>query len=1165
MWKLTELPPPPGWSVYTGGDTWPGVIGGPDYRLNIEPALPPGKYRLQVRTLNVPGLEVTLGDSAKREVPLERNAFSAPVEIELLKPAGVLALRVVIPAGVEANPILQAVFITSDPREKIGKDDALTLAADAVATAHPAIPAPPVLTGNYLENASFEVGRGHGWGKFQNDQLDDSSAVDGRWSLRLPVVPLHIGSDVGWVFQVEKLETKFYRLPPGKYTVSGWLKADRACKTRGSLSLVGHPEKPTQTGPGLTLGTPIEFTTEWKRIAFTVDLPEVPGNFWSLQMAAQWRAIDYGFKFDTPLEELLKAESKDIPKTIWADAFQVERAPSASDYRARAGVEVGVRCDQPGHILYDTEPLEVELLVSNPLKRAGDFEVAWRVEDFRDQAVREDRLKIALKGETHLRRTIELPKLRGVFRLLVTGEADKTSVEELVYSVLPPNSHLHEFWAAGHTGSDTGFDARSLAVLKRANCNWMIHKTIGRMEHVQPRLGEFRWMDAEVQRAVEAKMMILGQVFINDAPAYILPYLPRAGRAPQTQPWDAERKKNFMAIWRAYVAAVVSHYKATIRHWEVTNEPYFNVTPEEHAEILHAASEAIREVDPGIHIIGFCSANMPQYFPAAVRAADPASYDGISGHFYEAVPQHLRFLASTLRKHGKIGWQTEAGPTFPSFYTTLPTLQQLTNAQHHANPSSVTYREKQTLIALQNELRCYGIGGIDHYFHYFSRFGNAWPSETTRRPGGGKEDVEYDGSLRPYAVARSIAAHLLDGAKWHAEWRGDPRVTLCLFGKGDAETVGFAWSNDGQLLRLAPGEPQRWRITDWLGNASDQIKSASSFAIDQFPRYFSVDAAPPQVMKLLDAATVSGLLQIDARVAAQSQESDGRPGLRLLLRNESHEPLAPALIFGGILGGNVGSIESLANLRLEPRETRLLSLPLRSIPSTRSLVISARVGDAQLQFPFDFAIGEAARVTGAEALETAPRHGFNFDLVRSGAGNRMSAADFEPSFQAGYDTAQLHLAAIVRDDALSPAKGTVAAERNDQIHFQIAAESDARRNSKAERERFARTRSEDDFTIVIAPTSDTTAIAEVRRRNAPPEPLSGARIVRSGDGYRLAVAVPWAAIGMRSPEPGDSCVFNVIAFDADGVNEDHKTEWPWAGGSEFEAGNPAGWGELIFR
>jgi hypothetical protein len=209
VWRLAELPPQDGWGPYRGGDTWPGVLGGKkEFRLTLDRPLPPGRYRIQVRTLNVPALEVGIAGQ-KLPVKLVRNAFSAPLDGETKAMAAALTLY--------GEGILQAVFITSDLTQEIGPGDVARRITPAAAPVKVRLPAP--VRGNYLENSSFEVGPGHGWGKFWNDHLDDSSAADGRWSLRLPVVPHFVGGDVGWTFRLNGaagLESKFYRLPPGK-------------------------------------------------------------------------------------------------------------------------------------------------------------------------------------------------------------------------------------------------------------------------------------------------------------------------------------------------------------------------------------------------------------------------------------------------------------------------------------------------------------------------------------------------------------------------------------------------------------------------------------------------------------------------------------------------------------------------------------------------------------------------------------------------------------------------------------------------------------------------------------------------------------------------------------------------------------------------------------
>src|SRR5262249_44704751 len=49
-------------------------------RLPLDPPLPPGRYRIQVRTLNVPSLEVGLA-GRRYPVKLVRNAFSTPLDV----------------------------------------------------------------------------------------------------------------------------------------------------------------------------------------------------------------------------------------------------------------------------------------------------------------------------------------------------------------------------------------------------------------------------------------------------------------------------------------------------------------------------------------------------------------------------------------------------------------------------------------------------------------------------------------------------------------------------------------------------------------------------------------------------------------------------------------------------------------------------------------------------------------------------------------------------------------------------------------------------------------------------------------------------------------------------------------------------------------------------
>ena len=935
MYRLGHRTVPAGWKLYRGHDTWPGVVGRGNYRLGLDPPLQPGKYRVQVRTLNVPGLALQV-EGREYTVPLVRGHFSGPVDLALKKPVGELTLSVRHSGSDPVYPILQAVYITSDMREVVGRDD-LPRRAAAVSP-NLDIPPAPVLEGNYLENSSFEVGEGHGWGKFWPDQLDHTTAADGRTSLRMPVRLLNIGYDVGWVYRLARFESKLYRLPPGKYAISGWFRADRGPRTnRLQLSLESLPERRQQNGK--RFGASVKLSTEWQRTLFVADLPDSPGNFWSLRLFGEWRTIERGLKADASRSDVDGAGFTDIPTALWIDGLQVEllrtarvrktKPPETPDvgageddpppedeagdefgeepeskpkppsaYRCRGGIEVGVRIRQPGHIFYPGEPANVELLIYNPQKRAEPLKVRYCIEDYSDVPIAEKTLTVELRGLAHVAVPIDVPLTRyGIFRLVVWHAEDPTSLEERVFSVLPRNKHLGSYYPAGRIGTDNGLhDPHQLAILKRANCNWVLSKTIGRWSAVHRTPSVYQWQDDAIRNAREAKINILGQIFVNGPKAHtgLL-----EGLCPEKKTWDPKKKRRYLQVWREYVRRVVEHYKDDIRHWEITNEPYFWCTPEQYAEILSAASKAIRSVDPGIHIVGFCSANMRHYFPAAVAASESAWYDGMSGHFYDSNPQNLRQLALLLRKQAKAGWQTEAGSTHPSFYRTLPTLTSLEGIASHTNVLDRASRDRITLGELKGELRCYGIGRVAHYMHYFSRFNNAAPSQPTR-PSRGKEDVEYDGSLRPYAVARSVAGHLLDGWEAFGEWRGDRRVTLCLFGKDD-RTTGFAWSNDGRRLMILPQGVEDWKVLDWFGNPVD-FDAGQGVTVDGFPVYFRVPCPPAEAAKHLDQGEVSGGISVLARLVSREGAAASEE-LRLVVENETNAAQNTSLLFGGVVGG----------------------------------------------------------------------------------------------------------------------------------------------------------------------------------------------------------------------------------------------------------------------
>ena len=217
--------------------------------------------------------------------------------------------------------------------------------------------------------------------------------------------------------------------------------------------------------------------------------------------------------------------------------------------------------------------------------------------------------------------------------------------------------------------------------------------------------------------------------------------------------------------------------------------------------------------------------------------------------------------------------------------------------------------------------------------------------------------------------------------------------------------------------------------------------------------------------------------------------------------------------------------------------------------------------------PFVFALARASRIRDAAAwqAEEGQTESFEAARIRMGPGNRLSESNFTPSFRVAYDEGHLYVLAVITDDSVSPSSDRVTPGRGDQVHILIAAETPSRAGSSDPAEVLARVPSASDRFVVLAPSTGPIALAEIRTPEGEAQPLRGTRCERTRTGFRLSAQIPWSSTGMSAPRKGTSLVFNVVAFDADGVNLDHKIEWPWAGGEAFSYGDPAGWGELLLE
>ena len=805
-----------------------------EFVIPLEKKLPlGGVYRLYVKNFYVGRMEATIGDITK---PLRMVRFDWTVG-EAFEPNAV-ADRIVLryfPSNIvqdtgapqDQNYIIQGVFLTTEVNKiPVGAGEIVELLPQEQ---------PPGREGNYVRNGSFEVGL-TGWGKrFQGSyvysarDLDEKApAADGAVSIKLAA---RGGRSAG-------VETPMMRLPGDQeYTLKFWAKADGPVRLRAGVDGISDDLK---NYSGTDLATVVEPAAEWAPYVFTGKLAARPGFLYTLG----FEATTGGAPAATP--------DGGAPVTVWLDAVELVHGKTseagAAKFRPRGAAEVGWVSAVPGNIFYDDRaagPPAVELLVDRAA--GGDTRpvpVTYRTFDFWGRQVDQGEVKVPVEGRRGATRLPVFAERRGIFR---TQFAAGDSESEMVYSVLPPNPNLNRPAPAGTLGADASFDPFHLTILKRANFNWVLSKTLGRWNNVEPERGTMLFRDAELAEAEKAGVSVAGQILKTYTQPWLEPHIPQPGGAV----WETEHRRAFMEAWERYVSRLVGHYKGRVTHWEIENEPNAGYPPEAYGEMLKRASRAIRKVDPGIKIVAFSGGGFePEFYEQGIAVAGADAFDAFSVHLYGNDPAPYRAFAALCSKYGKPGWNTETGSTNPTFFTALPEFEAFRRTGYRDEVLRAGRGHAATDV--RNYLTSLSHGRMSRYLYYFARFGNASPSQPTRWGGNGKEIAEYDGSLRANGVCLSVASHFMDGATYHGTAEVDERLEAHVFKKGTG-SVGFLLAKStGVAFDVGPAEGGGFVLSDVMGNP---VAGAAVRVSDQ-PAYFTFDGPVEQAADRLKGLAV---------------------------------------------------------------------------------------------------------------------------------------------------------------------------------------------------------------------------------------------------------------------------------------------------------------------
>lgn len=824
MWKGEELWKFGGGKFAGNPKHWQGMAGstiglkysgkGPlpepvEFVIPLEKPLPLGTYRLFVKNFYVGNMEATLGDIT-HPLRIRRYDWTPGTLFEVNAPVDKIVLRcfpsrIVADTGVKQTQpyIVQGVFLTTaSDKVPIRGGEVITSLPDDV---------PPAKQGNYLANASFECGI-FPWGKpygvsavYGAANIDSTIAAEGKCSLKI-----RSGENFG-------VESPMHRLPAGDYTLSFYAKAEKPVELEASVKGLTEDLKGyVKAG----LNKRFTLTSDWKRYSLSGRIKPLPGALYTVQLLGRHQPT----------------------AAVWLDGVQLENG-GMHDFRQALPREAGCTCEVPGNIFYEGEGSDIDLLVSDNTG-AQEAQVDYRVVDYWGQEVDRGTKTVAIEGNRGKLRVPVYAAKRGLFR--ATFKLDD-STSEFVYSVIPANRHLDDFYPQGSLGVDSGFKPDQLAILKRANFNWVITKMLGRWNEVEPEEGQYRFDPAAIQAADQAKMTVLIQLLRSPTspPTWIKPYVkPKGGAA-----WVEHQK--YLDKWAAFVRATVENYKGSVHDWEIDNEPNSGSTGAEYGELLKRSSAEIRQLDPKATIAGFSGGGFAQeFYQEAIETAGPGTFDVLSVHFYGNETNRMHAFSELLKQEGKPGWNTETGITCPTLFRSLPNFESLRQKEYWSNIE----RDMRTFTthSVQNYLLSRSVAGLERYFYYFQRFANDGPSQPTTWFGNGKELAEFDGSLRANGVGLAIASHFMDEAKYHGPVGLDPRVEMHLFEK-EKQSVGFCWSRQELTLVLDVEGANGISFHDIMGNKI----TGGRVMLSQSPVYFTSNASVADVAKMLDAIKVS--------------------------------------------------------------------------------------------------------------------------------------------------------------------------------------------------------------------------------------------------------------------------------------------------------------------
>jgi hypothetical protein len=484
---------------------------------------------------------------------------------------------------------------------------------------------------------------------------------------------------------------------------------------------------------------------------------------------------------------------------------------SLTDFASANPLDSIVTTGQSGNVYYSTDTLTATLRSHNNTSSSITKSLQYEIYDTTNALVSSGSQSVTVGAGLTATTTIPVSTggKTGLFRMVYWYPNETKTEREIVYSIVPQYA-TDSIDTASYMGIHPNYLDYQLDALKRLGIKWsrvLSPSQFFRWTTAEPTEGNFVYFDSMLSRGATALMTTMGTLGVN------IPAFADSGGVPD------------LTKWSTYVAAMVSHYKSTVKYWEVWNEPSFDA--DYYGQMLKLASDAIEANDlDDTTIIGMGGVSA-SYMTSVISAMntrympgwdwrDHISVLATHNYFGGNPPEGLTTIVDTYSKEV---WNTETGfwdlgnyqGVFANFSAPGKAIYPYNDAarfytSYTSNPNQVIQNFARTLASKQTK-----------YFLYDART-SAGPNITSSNTG----IFEYDMSLRAKAIAYGIAGSFLDKSTIYGNVSPNANSYYLLF-KQNGSTVPVAvivsTDNIPRQVTLSGVNHNQLALYDRMGNS----------------------------------------------------------------------------------------------------------------------------------------------------------------------------------------------------------------------------------------------------------------------------------------------------------------------------------------------------------